>query len=191
MINDNKKSWILCGYEIFSTDGPNGLKIEVLARKVNKSKSSFYHYFADIEIFRDILLEYHLEKSEIISKRESECKSVNPELLNVLIEFKQDLLFNRQLRINRNIIKFKNCFENASKKVAESIIEIWAEELNIKNNSYLAEIILKLSLENFYLQITEETMNLNWLQNYFKELQNMVAEFEKNSKRTEVLYGSD
>lgn len=191
MINNNKKSWILCGYEIFSTHGPNGLKIEVLARKVNKSKSSFYHYFADIEIFTEILLEYHLEKAEIISKRESECKSLNPELLNVLIEFKQDLLFNRQLRINRNIIKFKNCFEKASKKVAESIIEIWAEELNIKNNSYLAEIILKLSLENFYLQITEETMNLNWLQNYIKELQNMVAEFKKYSKQTELLYGSD
>lgn len=190
MINDNKISWILCGYEIFSKVGPNGLKIEVLARKVNKSKSSFYHYFADIEIFTEILLEYHLEKAEIISKRESECKSVNPELLNVLIEFKQDLLFNRQLRINRNKVIFKNCFEKSSEKVAKSIVEIWAKELNIKNNSYLAEIILKLSLENFYLQITEETMTFDWLQNYFKEFQNMVKEFEKNSKRTELLYGS-
>jgi AcrR family transcriptional regulator len=190
MINDNKISWIICGYEIFSRKGPDGLKIEVLARKVNKSKSSFYHYFANIEIFTEILLEYHLEKAEIISKRENECKSINPELLNVLIEFKQDLLFNRQLRVNRNVIEFKNCFEKASKKVAESIIEIWAKDLNIKNNSYLAEIILKLTLENFYLQITEETMTFDWLQNYFKELQNMVAEFEKNSNRAELLYGS-
>ena len=45
--------WLEVGYAIFSNEGPKGLKIEVLAREVGKSKSSFYHCFADLDIFID------------------------------------------------------------------------------------------------------------------------------------------
>ena len=50
-MTDTKLPWILCGYDIFSKEGSNGLKIEVIARRVNKSKSSFYHHFADLDLF--------------------------------------------------------------------------------------------------------------------------------------------
>ena len=56
MTKDNKLPWILCGYNIFSKEGPKGLKIEVIARQVSKNKSSFYHHFADLEVFTEILL---------------------------------------------------------------------------------------------------------------------------------------
>ena len=49
------------GYTIFSNEGPQGLKIEALAREVGKSKSSFYHCFADLDIFID---EYNLASHE-------------------------------------------------------------------------------------------------------------------------------
>ena len=183
MMKDNMKSWILCGYEIFSREGLNGLKIEVIARKVKISKSSFYHHFADIECFTEMLLNYHLLRAEIISEKEKLCKNVNPELINLLLEFKQDLLFNRQLRINRNVIQFQNCFEKASKKVSESILGIWSEMLNLKDNANLATMVLNLSLENFYLQITEESLTFYWMENYIKDLQNMVNAFEKNTNK--------
>jgi AcrR family transcriptional regulator len=175
----SKMPWILCGYEIFSKEGLKGLKIEVIARAVNKSKSSFYHHFADLEFFTETLLYYHLERIKIIAERESHCKNVIPELLNVLLEVKEDLLFNRQLRINRNVIQFKDCFEKSSKKAGEAILEIWADTLGLKGNSKLAGMVLGLSLENFYLQITEETLTYEWLKNYVTDLQNMVKEFEK------------
>ena len=28
--------WILAGYELFADDGPQGLKVEVISRKVNR-----------------------------------------------------------------------------------------------------------------------------------------------------------
>ena len=92
-MNDSMKAWILCGYEIFSREGLNGLKVEVIARRVQISKSSFYHHFADLECFTEMLLNYHLLRAEIISEKEKLCKNVNPELINLLLEFKQDLLF--------------------------------------------------------------------------------------------------
>jgi AcrR family transcriptional regulator len=183
MTIDSKQSWVLAGYELFSKEGPKGLKVEVIARKVNKSKSSFYHHYADMEVFTQFLLEYHLERARIIAHQERLCTNVTPDLLLLLVEVKQDLLFNRQLRINRNFSQFKQCFEKASKEVGEAILGIWADMLNLKDNSYLARIVLNLSIENFYLQITEETLTYEWLFNYVQELQVMVKEFENNEKR--------
>jgi hypothetical protein len=104
-------------------------------------------------------------------------------LLHLLVEVKQDLLFNRQLRINRNSSQFKGCFEKASREVGEAILGIWAETLSLKDNSNLARMVLNLSLENFYLQITEETMTYEWLLNYVRELQTMVTAFKNNEQR--------
>ncbi len=181
MINDNKLPWILCGYELFAKEGPKGLKIEVIARQVNKNKSSFYHYFADIEIFTEALLKYHLDRATIIAEKERQCKNIVPELLHVLLEIKQDLLFNKQLRVHRHIIAYKDCLEKSGKKVAEAITDIWAEALGLTDNSHLANMVLNLSLENFYLQLTEETLTFEWLENYIKDLQAMVKEFERKN----------
>lgn len=178
MTTDSKLPWILSGYELFSQEGPSGLKIEVMARLTGKSKSSFYHHFADLEVFTEILLLYHRERSRIIAVQESECKNVVPDLLHVLIENKIDLLFNRQLRVHRNIPSFKECFESANTEVGGAILGIWADMLGLSENSHLASIILNLSLENFYLQITEETMTFEWLENYVSDLQAIVRAFQ-------------
>ena len=45
---------------------------------------------------------------------------------------------------------------------------------------------LNLSMENFYLQITDETLTLPWLQNYVKQLRRMVDGF-KNMKELPFL----
>ena len=172
--------WIKIGYEMFSKEGPKGLKVEVISKNVGKNKSSFYHHFADLEVFTEILLDYHLERAKIISDKERACKNIIPDLINILIEYKEDLLFNRQLRIHRDNLKFKVCFEKAAGEVGDGIVNIWAEVLGLTENSYLAQIVLKLSLENFYLQITEETLTYEWLLNYITEFQIMVNEFRKN-----------
>lgn len=180
MINDKKLPWIQAAYRLFASEGPSGVKIEVLARLVNKSKSSFYHHFANLEVFTEVLLQYHLDRSKIIADLERQCENVNPELLHLLVEIKEDLLFNRQLRVNRNIPAYKACFEKASQEVGEAILPIWASFLDLSHNPHLAQIVFNQSLENFYLQITKETMTYDWLVNYMGELQIMVKEFKKN-----------
>lgn len=179
MMTDSKQIWISCGYELFANHGLSGLKIETMAKKVFKSKSSFYHYFADLDVFIEALLNFHLERAAIMAQAEKNCKNIVPELINVLLEFKQDLFFNRQLRVNRSNPAFKKCFEQASGDVGYAILGIWAEELGLKEQSYLANLILKLSIENFFLQITEETMTYDWLYQYIKDLKHTVAEFKR------------
>jgi AcrR family transcriptional regulator len=181
MTENIKQPWIVAGYEIFSNEGPKGLKVEVIARKVKKSKSSFYHFFADIDCFVEELLAHHLLQTKIIAEREKLCKNIVPELLNILLEVKQDLLFHRQLRINRHIPNFKKCFEDAHKEVEEVILKIWSDTLDLSNQTYIARIVFGLMIENFYLQITEETLTYEWLLNYINEIRFMVEEIKKNS----------
>lgn len=183
MMTDLTLPWIQIGYEIFSQEGPQGLKVEVMARGVQKSKSSFYHHFADMEGFTEQLLTYHLKRSAIIAEQEQQCPRVIPDLLLLLLDVKEDLLFSRQLRIHRNVPAFKACFERASQEVGEAIGDIWAEALGLTDNSYLAMIVLNLSLENFYLQLTPETLTYEWLLTYIQGLQRMVREFKNNAKR--------
>lgn len=52
--------------------------------------------------------------------------------------------------------------------------------LGLSGNSNLAQIVLTLSLENFYLQITEETLTYEWLLKYVNELKTMVTAFQNN-----------
>lgn len=178
MISESKIVWLQKGYTIFAQEGPKGLKVEVLARLVNKNKSSFYHHFADLEIFTEILLQYHLERAAIMAEAERRCRNVDPELLQVIIQFKEDLFFNRQLRVHRAVAVFKQCMEQSNAQVAGAIIDIWAEALGLSKQTQLAALVLNLSFENFFLQITEENMNYTWLSNYVKELKTMVKAFK-------------
>jgi AcrR family transcriptional regulator len=175
-----KLPWVEAGYHLFAEHGPKGLKIEVMAGKVKKSKSSFYHHFSDLEVFTEELLLYHLKRAKLIAEREAKCKSIVPDLLNVLIDSKYDLLFNRQLRVHRDQPDFKKCFEQSNKEASTAIMELWIAELGLGDNKKLATLLFMLVMDNFYLQITEKNLTFEWLLNYFTELGTMVAEMKKS-----------
>ncbi|GAB5473079.1 MAG: hypothetical protein Mars2KO_11780 [Maribacter sp.] len=173
-----KISWIEKGYRTFAIDGPNGLKIEHISREVGKNKSSFYQLFANLKIFTSILLDYHLERSKLIAEKESKCSNLQ-DLVDVLIEHKVDLLFNRQLRVHRENAEFEKCFLRVNEMSIPAIIPIWSTIIGLDDNSYLAELVFRLSLENFFLQITDETLNGVWLKDYVHKIQILVSQFKK------------
>jgi AcrR family transcriptional regulator len=177
MMTDNKDIWITTGYEIFATSGQNELKIEPLAKRVGKSKSSFYHHFADLELFTDILLKHHIEQSKIIGQKEQNAENIDPDLINILVEHKTDFLFNRQLRIHQNIKLFALALEQSNKNVGDAFVNIWVKDLGLGLSKKQIEGILTLALENFFLQINTETLNYEWLSNYFKNLKRIAGKF--------------
>ncbi len=170
--------WIEKGYKTFAYEGPNGLKIERLSKSVGKNKSSFYHYFSDIEIFVQELLAFHLNQVEEIAYKESLATNEN-ELIVILLYHKIDFLFNRQLRIHREVDEFKDCFSKSTEISKPSFLPLWKKIIDLNENSYLAEMVFILSIENFFLQITDETLTNEWLKEYFKSIKNMVQQFKK------------
>ena len=173
-----KEDWINIGYKNFAIGGPNALKVEQLAKQVKKNKSSFYHYFSDLEVFTEKLLDYHLTQAKVIAKKEEACTSQD-ELIDILVYHKIDLLFNRQLRVHRENPQYRLCFEKASGISAPPLLKIWQKMLNLDEHPHLANLILRLGIENFYLQITEETLTPAWLNTYFSDFKRLVSEFMK------------
>ncbi len=176
-MTNNKEIWIKTGYDCFALSGQIGLKVEPLAKKVGKSKSSFYHFFADLESFVEELLEYHIEQSHIIAKKEQNAKNINPELINIIIEHKTDILFNRRLRINRDSKIFSDVLRKSNEIVGNAFVMLWVRDLDLKLTQKQLESIFELALENFYLQITADNLNNKWLMDYFIYLKKIVSNF--------------
>jgi AcrR family transcriptional regulator len=177
MTGDSKEIWIKKGYEIFAVSGQSALKIEPLAKTVGKSKSSFYHHFADLELFTDHLLKHHIKQSIIIAAKEQQAKNINPELINILVEHRMDMLFNRQLRIHQNIQSFSNTLVQSNKIVGDAFVTVWARDLNLQLTQRQLEGVFTLALENFFLQINAGNLTHEWLSAYFANLKKITGYF--------------
>ena len=173
----SQEIWITKGYEIFALEGAKSLKIESLSKKVGISKSSFYHHFADMEVFKEFLLQYHIKQAHVIAEKERLAKNVEPELINVLIAHKIDLLFNRQLRIHRDHKNYADILIKSNAIVGNAFVMVWVKDLNLQLNQKQLEGIFELATENFYLQIHSENLNYSWLVNYFTNLKKIAARF--------------
>jgi len=180
---DTKQLWLEAGYKAFADKGPDQLKIERLAKEVSRNKSSFYHYFATLEIFIGQLLSLHITQISVLAEKNVKATSIN-DLVTNLSQHKTDLLFNRQLRVYRKNQQYQKCFVKTNVISAESLIGVWSQVLGLTDRSYLARLVLKFSVENFFLQITEETLNKQWLEDYIGQLQTIVREFKKGTQKT-------
>ncbi len=166
--------WLLVGHQIFAHEGPLALKVERLARRVKKNKSSFYHHFADLEIFKVHLLTYHQTRAEMIIEEESQCQSIHPDLLNVFLKYKQDLLFHRQLLVNREITAYGDLYERINQAGIKAILRIWNQALGLRENSPVGERFLKLGIENLFQRASTENITKKWLSEVFLELKEVA-----------------
>jgi AcrR family transcriptional regulator len=175
MLTDTAHPWIEAGYGIFAREGPAGLRIEYIARTIGKSKSSFYHLFADLPIFTDLLLDHHLHRATDIAQRMRACERLEPDMLDLLVSVKEDILFQRQLRIHRHVPAFGRCIAQAHEPIEEALLALWTQALGLESRPQLARAMLKLVVDNFYLRVTAETLDQAWLRGYLEEIRGMVA----------------
>jgi AcrR family transcriptional regulator len=169
-MNAKQQPWIEAGYKQIAKHGFRGITVEELSRLTAKSKSSFYHYFVSMEIFESDLLAYHIHRSKELARRAQQCSTVKPDLLEVLVEYKLDLLFHKQLRIHRDKSQYEECFKQAFKAFESGILSSWINYLGLQQHPSFARSYLGLIAENFLLQITEDRLSMDWLSNYVDEV---------------------
>ncbi|MBY5951625.1 TetR/AcrR family transcriptional regulator [Algoriphagus marincola] len=184
-MNNREEIWVKKGYELFAIHGEIGLNIEQLSKQVGISKSSFYHHFADLEGFVEKLMQYHLQQSKIIAEKERMAQSIDPELIQILLEHQTDILFNRQLRINAHQSSYSHTLMISNQLIGKDFILLWLKDSKLPLTFKQAEGIFDLALENFFLQINPENFTAEWLESYFENLKRISASF------TSPLDGSD
>lgn len=177
-MTQTKSIWIKTGYEILALQGENALKIETLAKKIGISKSSFYHHFADMQLFVEELLNHHLKQSKVIAEKEKLVQTIQPELIEILIEHKTDLLFNRQLRFNQQKKEFRETLGKSNQIIGNEFVKVWANDLQLNLSVKQLESIFELALENFFLQINPENITFQWISDYFENLKRIAKNFE-------------
>ncbi|HBK70614.1 MAG TPA: TetR/AcrR family transcriptional regulator [Flavobacteriaceae bacterium] len=172
-----KELWIQKGYEIYALNGFKSLKIEQLAKNVGISKSSFYHHFADLEYFLENLINYHYQRCSILAEKEEDCQSIYPELIDILIEHKIDLLFHRQLRINRNDKTSEIALTKSNQILGNYAVMLWAKEINLELNKSQLEGLFEIATDDFYMRINKDNLHYQYLSNYFKNLSQITKQF--------------
>lgn len=176
---ENKDTWIQVGYKLFALEGHSAIKVERIAKKVGISKSSFYHYFADLDTFTAILLEHHLRQSHVLAEKERNAPHIFPELVDILVEHKMDLLFSRELRVHRTNKLFAATLQQSNAIIGDSFVLVWLRELNMQLSKTQLNGIFELALENFFLQINKDNLNHRWLTDYFQNLKHIAGRFRE------------
>ena len=167
---EKRNGWLLKGYELCSVNGFDGLKIEQLARIVGISKSSFYHYFADLDCFVDDLLEYHYDQCAILADKEKNCAHLYPDLIDILLEHKTDLLFHRQLRINRKSNRIEKALEKSNQILGNYSLMLWAKDINHNLSQHQLDGLFTIATDDFYMRINEKNLSREYLNAYFQNL---------------------
>ena len=178
MIKKEHQTWIESGYLLFALKGPDALKVEVLAKETGVSKSSFYYHFVDVHTFIDKLLAYHVEQVKRLSEAERACEQFDPAVIDVMVTHKVDLLFNRQVRVNRGEKRYEDCLQTCRQVAGDSFYTLWSKDVNLAIDKQQLASIYYLALENFYLRITFENFTKAWLTQYFAELKKVLHEIQ-------------
>lgn len=163
-------------------EGFNRIQIEAIARNIQKNKSSFYHYFGDLEVFEEALLDHHLSAVKALAIKVQTCENVRPDMVNLFMEYKIDFLFHKQLRINRENPRYRACFEKVYTQFESAFLYQWSDFLGLEEHPRFAQTFLRLISENFLLQITPQTYSYDWLDIYLQELSAMVQHMRPSSE---------
>ena len=176
-MKEKEEVWIRKGYQTFALYGESKLKVEHLAKAVGISKSSFYHLFADMEVFVNALFTHHLNISQIIAEKEKQATCIKPELIQILLDHKLDLLFNRQLRINPHKPHYQDTLIKSNQYIGNDFVLLWLKDSKLNFTIQQAGALLELALENFFLQINQDNLDYNWLERFFDNLERVARNF--------------
>jgi AcrR family transcriptional regulator len=122
----NREKWFEIGYELFAASGPQSLNVERLSILVGLNRSSFYHYFGDLDMYERELLNEHVRRFEFFGRALEHCTSFDPELLDMVKEHRMEVKFHRQLLINESTRRYIECFKRAKSFTEQKVFLLWS-----------------------------------------------------------------
>lgn len=173
MKGDKRIVWIEAGYKRFAKHGEPGLTIESISRELGKSKSSFYHYFGELDVLKSEILKHHLENSKNIGIQIASAKKLDPDVLQVIVNHKLDFLFHKQLKLATEDA-YKPHHEKAYALVEKPLLTKLSEAFNLEDRQLFSNALLNLVRDNFLLRIQDHTLTIEWLKAYIEELRTLI-----------------
>lgn len=151
-----KTKWIETGYRHFAEYGPSELKIKNIAHDAGVSRTTFYHFFADMVDFINHLLEHHRERSKEIIAGFEKCKTYIPDVFKVIEANRTTFFFHRQLLIHKEKPVFSLTYEELNHRSDDVIYPLWAENFGFKGNPLLGKKIHRMLRDIWYINLSPE-----------------------------------
>jgi len=167
-----KENWIEQGYKDFALTGPESLSVHHMASEMSVSRSTFYHYFGDLDVFIDSLLSRHWEICLEFNKAgKANCKQMMPDLYLALSEHPIPLQFSRQLFLNRQDPRFQFLFEKTYDSTAKTFgLKLFAEYIHIRMAETELLKLFKTLGDAWYARIDPNDLSAQAMQKHAEEV---------------------
>lgn len=174
-----KEIWIEKGYEHFALCGPENFSINKMSKSVGLSRASFYHHFADIDIFFDELLAKHWEITNIfIHSGREYCNSLLPDLYELCGQYPIPLQFALQLFHHRRMPEFNFLFIKSYEAIAKGFaLELFAKYFNFSQTTIEVYHLWLTLGEAWYSRIDPNDLSPESLQKHAREILKNLSDF--------------
>ena len=180
-MNRSKSSekWIEAGYEIFVSEGLDGIRVERMARMLGLNKSGFYHHFVDLDNFSRQLIRFHFEAFDDFVNDVGDCLNIDPEYINVLIKHKITIMGQIHLVRNKDNPLLDGTHKELDDKIDHAVQRIWANHIQMPANQQLALEYHRLIRDVFYSRMNLKNFNYEYLHNLAEETKWIVIKMIK------------
>ena len=184
-MSDSSQKWIETGYEVFSLEGPEGVQVEKLARRLGLNKSGFYHHFGDRDVFLSMLMEHHYQVNGNFFNEAMQLTKFFPDYLDLLYKYKTALLVQMQLRRHLEVPIFNREFIRTTKWNEKALIPLWADYLKIPGNNDLARELWDIVRDVFFIRAKVETLKPELLHSIVYEFSHLLEVLRKYSLKAD------
>ena len=177
--SESKQIWIEKGYEHFALFGPENLSINKISKDIGSSRASFYHYFGDVDVFIEELLDMHWQIGQDFNSAGIEsCKKLFPDLHKLVEKYPITLQFTRQLFLNRHIPAFNYMFNKMYSSHSHSfILTLFAEQYGLHQSKEIIENLWITVGDSWYSRLDPNNLSAENMQQLAEEIINSVLKF--------------
>lgn len=181
MVNSTsqKQLWIETGYQHFAAFGPRGMNMKNISGDAGVSRTTFYHFFADMDDLVDHLLEHHRALSKEHFAELEKCQTYNPDVFKVVEAYRTGIFFHRQLLLNKEVPKFHLTYQVLNKMGTEIIYPHWAKYFGYEGNSIVGKEIHMMLLDIWYLHLKESDFSFEAFLENSNDIRRQVQAFSK------------
>ena len=177
--SESRKIWIEKGYEHFALFGPENLSINKISKEIGSSRASFYHYFGDMDVFIEELLDTHWQMGQDFNTAGIEsCKRFFPDLYKLVEKYPIPLQFTRQLFFNRHIPAFNYMFNKMYSSHSHSfILTLFSEQFGLHQSKEIIGNLWVTVGESWYSRLDPNNLSAVKMQQLSEEIMNSVLKF--------------
>lgn len=176
---ESRKIWIEKGYEHFALFGPENLSINKISKEIGSSRASFYHFFGDMDVFIEELLDIHWQMCQDFNSVGIEsCKRLFPDLYNLIEKYPIALQFNRHLFLNRHIPAFNYMFNKVYSTHSHYFtLTLFSEQFGLLQSKEIIGDLWVTVGESWYSRLDPNNLSAVKMQQLSEEIMNSVLKF--------------